>query len=107
MSNCESIKSVSSNRPHLPPNTEIDPLVLFELYFDSNVVDWILQSTLAYAYHKKDHLIDSYCKFIKISFTKAQLFSYIGVLILLGLHGVRNNRYAWSTKKAQDSRTAW
>ena len=34
-------------------------------------------------------------------FSKLELFSYIGSLLLLGLHGVRNHRYAWSTKKAQ------
>ena len=48
--------------PHLPPGTEIDPLVLFELYFDQ-VVD--RKSTLGYAYNQKDDITESYCKFIK------------------------------------------
>ena len=88
--------------PHLPPNTEVDPLVLFEIYFDNNIVRWIIDSTLAYmyAYHKKNDLTDSYCKFIKKSFTKDE-FCFIGALILLGLPGVHNHRYAWITKKAQ------
>ena len=38
---------------------------------------------------------------MNISFTKAKLFSYLGALLLLGLHGVRNHRHAWSTKTAQ------
>ena len=87
--------------PHLPPNTEIDPLALFELYFHAKVVDRVLESTLAYAEKKKNELTISYCKFLRNPFSKAELLSYIGALILLGLHGVHNHRYAWSTKKAQ------
>ncbi len=87
--------------PHIPDDTEIDPLSLFELYFDNTVVERILESTLAYADHKKSEMNVSYSKFMLLSFTKAKLFSYLGALILLGLHGVRNHRYTWSTKTAQ------
>ena len=87
--------------PHLPCDAVIDPLALFELYFDDHVVERIIESTLAFAYHNKDDLMDSYCKFINGQFTKAELFCYFGALILLGIHGVRNHKYAWSIKKAQ------
>ena len=86
---------------HLPCDAVIDPLALFELYFDDHVVERIIESTLAYAYHNKDDLMDFYCKFINGQFTKAELFCYFGALILLGIHGVRNHRYAGSIKKAQ------
>ena len=32
---------------------------------------------------------------------KLHLFAFIGALILLGIHSVRNHRKAWSTAKAQ------
>ena len=87
--------------PHIPDSTEISPLALFELFFDDEVVERIIQSTLAYAEHKKDEMSVSYQNFMSISFTKLELFSYIGCLLLLSLLGVRNHRYGWSTKKAQ------
>ena len=43
----------------------------------------------------------SFSAFTALPFTKSELFSYIGCLLLLGLHGVRNYRHAWSTKTAQ------
>ncbi len=88
--------------PYIPLDTATDPLALFELYFDEYIVKQIIESTLAYAYHKQDDLVDSFCKFIKKHFTKAELYCYFGALILLGIHGVRNHRYAWSIQKAQN-----
>lgn len=61
----------------------------------------IIESTPAYADKVKDYLVDSYSKFLKKLFKKAELMSYIGALVLMGLHGVRNHRHAWSSKKAQ------
>ena len=77
--------------PLRDPGTDIDTLVLFELYFNGDVVKRIIESILAYA-EKKNDLRDWYCKFIKKTFIKTEFFSYIGVLILLGLHGARNHR---------------
>lgn len=74
-------------------DTGIDPFVLFELYFDADVVKRIIESTLVYAEEKKEDLRDSYCKLIKKIFTKAEFLYYIGVLILLGLrecNGLQN-----------------
>ena len=85
--------------PHLPDNSVIQPLALFELFFDDTVVDRILESTLKYAEHKKNEMSASYSNFMKQPFTKAELFCYLGALMLLGLHGVKNYRHAWSTKK--------
>ena len=38
---------------------------------------------------------------MKMPFTKDEVYQYLGVLLLLGIHKVRNQRYAWSSKKAQ------
>ena len=39
--------------------------------------------------------------FTEINITKAEIFCHVGCFLLLGIHGVRNHRYAWSTKTAQ------
>ena len=38
---------------------------------------------------------------MKTPFTKDEVYQYLGVRLLLGIHKVRNHRYAWSSKKAQ------
>ena len=68
--------------PHIPDSVEICPISLFELFFDEKVVDRIIESTLAYADHKKDYMPNSYFKFLMMPFSKLELFSYIGSLLL-------------------------
>ena len=59
-------------------------------------MDRILNSTLVYAEPS------SYEIFIEMNnITKAEIFCGVGCFLLLGIHGVRNHRYAWSTKTAQ------
>ena len=53
------------------------------------MVDRILESTLAYVEHKKNEMSASYSNFMKQPFTKAELFCYLGALMLLGLHEVK------------------
>ena len=42
-----------------------------------------------------------YKLFMKKQVGKLHLFAFIGALILLGIHGVRNHRKAWSTAREQ------
>ena len=43
----------------------------------------------------------SYEIFTETNITTTEIFCYVGYLLLLGIHGVRNHRYAGSTKTAQ------
>ena len=85
--------------PHLPQDMEVSALSLFELFFDSVAVERICTSTLAYAEAKKTE--KRYDLFTRQQFTKAVLMAFIGALILLGIHRVRNHRKAWSSARAQ------
>ena len=87
--------------PHLPCNFDMSVLSLFELYFDDTAIERIKKSTLAYAEANKNKLLVSYEEFCKSPLTAEEIYSYLGALILLGIHNVRNHRYAWSSKKAQ------
>ena len=87
--------------PHFPQNYEITPLSLFELYFDNEVVERILHCSLAYAESRKNSYPVTYKAFTNLPFNKENLFAFVGSLLLLGIHGVRNYRHAWSSKSAQ------
>ena len=65
------------------------------------VIAWIISATLSYAEAKRETKKKRYKLFIKRNFDKVQLMAFIGALILLGIHNVRNHRKAWSTNKAQ------
>ena len=86
--------------PHVPLS-EVNALALFELFFDEGAMDRILRCTTAYAEHKKEEKKKRYALFMKRKLTKEELKAFIGALLLLGIHGVRNHRKAWSTSKAQ------
>ena len=88
--------------PHIPSDVDTNsPLCFFQLFFDDYVTQQILHSTLKYADSAKDRLKSSYNKFSKCPMTTEELFRFIGALILLGIHGVQNHRFAWSITKAQ------
>lgn len=86
--------------PHVPAGswTALD---LFELFFNNSIMDRILRCTYAYAESKKDTKKGRYKLFMKKRVGVSHLFAFIGALILLGIHGVRNHRKAWSTARAQ------
>ena len=86
--------------PHVPL-PEVNALSLFELFFDEDAMDRILGCTTAYAEHKKGEKKKRYAMFMKRKLTKEELKALIDVLLLLGIHGVRNHRRAWSSSKAQ------
>lgn len=86
--------------PHLPDDC-VSPLELFELFFDSNVIKRIIRSTKSYAEHKKEAKKSRYVQFTKKPLTYAEVMSFLGILILLGIHDVRNYRKAYSAAKAQ------
>ena len=87
--------------PHLPDGCE-SPLELFELFFDANVINRIIRSTTSYAEHKKEEKKNRYEQFTKNPLTYAEVMAFLGVLILLGIHNVRNYRKeAFSESKAQ------
>ena len=81
--------------------TDVSALSLFELIFDDAMVDRILTSTLAYAESKKKKKRKRYNLFMRKKLTKAELYAFLGCLILLSIHKVRNHRKAWSATKAQ------
>ena len=87
--------------PHLPEGMEVSALSLFELFFDNVVMERIRTCTLAYAESKKSEKKKRYDLFAKQLLTKAVLMAFIGALILLGIHRVRNHRKAWSSSRAQ------
>ena len=82
------------------PLSEVNALSLFVVYFDEGAMHRILQCTNAYAEHKKEEK-KKYALFMKRKLTKDELKAFIGALLLLGIHGVRNHRKAWSSSKAQ------
>ena len=65
------------------------------------MIDEIIKSTISYANHKKDNLKSTYQEFMKVKLQKEEMYAFLGVLLLLGLHKVPNHRYAWSPHKAQ------
>ena len=55
----------------------------------------ILRCTNAYAEYKKEEKKKRYALFMKRKLTKEELKAFIGVLLLLGIHGVRNHQKVW------------
>ena len=60
-----------------------------------------MQSTLSYAEQNKERKKGRYNLFKRKPLTRGVLMAFLGVLILLGIHGVRNYRKAWSEARAQ------
>jgi hypothetical protein len=87
--------------PHLPENCDISALSLFEQFFDEHVINRIITSTLSYAEFRKRAKPKRYTLFKKRPLSKEELVAFLGALILLGIHSVRNHRKAWSHRKAQ------
>ena len=86
---------------YIPFDIEVSALTLFELFFDEVAMDRILKSTLSYAESKKEEKRKRLQLFMKKPLTKEELKAFLGALVLLGIHTVRNHRKAWSTAKAQ------
>ena len=86
---------------YVPQDKEISALSLFELFFDDKSVNRIVHSTLSYAESRKDEKKNRYTLFMRKPFTKEEVRAFLGCLILLGIHNVRNYRKAWSESRAQ------
>ena len=87
--------------PHLPEDCELSALSLFEQFFDEQVINRLIKCTLSYAEFRKKAKPKRYTLFKKQPFSKEVLMAFLGALILLGIHSVRNHRKAWSHRKAQ------
>ena len=70
-------------------------------FFDDTILERILNCTFAYAEYKKNEKGKRYELFMRKKLTKAEIIAFLGALILLGIHSVRNHRKAWSVNKAQ------
>ena len=92
---------LSEPGPYVASGGAISTLSLFELFFDAMVIARIISATLSYTEAKWETKKKRYKLFMKRNFGKVQLMAFIGALILLGIHNVRNHRKAWSTNKAQ------
>ena len=86
---------------YLPNSIYISALSLVELFFDETVLKRLLDSTLEYAELKQAEKCKRYCLFMRQKLTVTELKAYLGALLLLGIHSVRNHRKAWSTARAQ------
>ena len=86
---------------YIPDDMDVSALSLFELFFDDVVLKCLLDSTLEYAELKKAEKCKRYHLFMRQKLTTAELKAYLGALLLLGIHSVRNHRKAWSTATAQ------
>ena len=86
---------------YIPQDKEISALSLFELFFDGVSVNRIVHSTLSYAKSRKDEKKNRYALFMRKPFTKEEVRAFLGCLILLGIHNVRNYRKVWSESRAQ------
>lgn len=86
---------------YIPGDMDVSALSLFELFFDDVVLKRLLDSTLEYAELKKAEKCKRYHLFMRQKLTTAELKAYLGALLRLGIHSVRNHRKAWSTARAQ------
>ena len=68
-----------------------------ELFSNGSIMEQILQCTYAYAKSKKESMKGRYKLFMKKQVGKLHQFTFVGVLILLEIHGVQNHRKAWNT----------
>ena len=87
--------------PHVAGKGDVSALGLFEEFFDDVAIDRVMQSTLSYAEQNKERKKGRYNLFKRKPLTRGVLMAFLGVLILLGIHGVRNYRKAWSEARAQ------
>ena len=85
---------------HLPEESKVSALEIFELFFDTSAINMIIQSTLSYVEHTKEKK-RRYSLFMKTELNRQLLKAFLGVLILLGIHNVKNYRKAWSVSNAQ------
>ena len=76
--------------PHVP-ESEISAIPLFELFFNDDALERIVRRSLEYAESKKDSKSEQYNIFIKKWLNREELMEFIGALILLGIHHVRNH----------------
>ena len=88
--------------PHIPDGIEVLALSLFKLFFDDIAVERVKNSTLDYAKLREGKKIEQVCPLQEKAFWcyGSQSF-FVGTLILLGIHSVRNYHKAWSYSKAQ------
>ena len=74
---------------------------LFQLYFSDEIIKRFVQATNAYADSKKGEKPSMYKRFRYHQLTEDEMRRFVGVLLLLGITGVRSYRHAWSIKNAQ------
>ena len=87
--------------PHLPPDTELSAIGLFELFFSDDIITRLVGATNSYADLKKLSKPSTYKRFCYHELTDGEMRRFVGVLLLLGITGVRSYRHAWSIKNAQ------
>lgn len=66
---------------------DYEPVELFELFFDENIVEHIVVETNRYATQKNDH---------SFNITEEDLKSFIGILVFTGYHTLPRERSYWS-----------
>ena len=86
--------------PHLPPNTDLSAISLFELFFDNDTITHFVQATNAYAEEKK-HKKAMYKRYKYKQLTNDEMKRFVTVLLLLGITGVRSYTKAWNSRNAQ------
>ena len=64
------------------------------MFFDDTILERILNCTFAYAEYKKNEKRKRYELFMRKKLMKAEIIAFLGALILLGIHSVRNHRKA-------------
>ena len=87
--------------PHLPPDIEISAIGLFELFFNEEITQHLVDATIAYANAHKEKKPAMYKRFCFQELTRDEVMCFVCVLLLLGITGVRSYRHAWSMKNAQ------
>ena len=99
----EEFEPVNPPGPQIDSNDEQTGLNLFRLFINDDVLDRLVESTLAYAESKKDQKRLMYMRLHKSPLTREEMARYIGVLLLLSITSTKNYRQAWNPKSPQVS----
>ena len=97
----EEFAPVNSPGPQLDSNDDQTGFDLFRLFINDDVLDRLVESTLAYAEAKKNEKRLMYMRLQKSPLTKEEMARYIGVLLLLSIISTKSYRQAWNPKKNQ------
>jgi hypothetical protein len=97
----EEFAPVNSPGPQLDSNDDQTGFDLFRLFINDDVLDRLVESTLAYAEAKKNEKRLMYIRLQKSPLTKEEMARYIGALLLLSITSTKSYRQAWNPKKNQ------